>query len=241
MLWDSHPLTLGATPLQVFIDGIAQLDDPYTGQPLSTSTSAPSIASMPKSPLTLDDDNDGLPSDRVDLGPTFLDEVFFTNVSEVLVKSGSSLESLTVGAGPFSVHIKAGEVVCAGQCDSASPSARSINLLGGSILPPLVGFGPALGLVDIISESSTKDAAVYDPLLDGDLSQTQQLWGPTVAVRAIDGLGFAGKHLKVAHLAGVTKAVTAPLGDGFFRGVSVAFRTNAANSASLQLRNLESG
>ncbi|KAK4704844.1 hypothetical protein P7C70_g1364, partial [Phenoliferia sp. Uapishka_3] len=231
VLWDSHPLTLGATPLQVFIDGIAQLHDPFTAKPLSTAALAPAMASMPESPLTLQDDDDSLPTE---VQAKFIDEVFFTNVSEVMVKSstGSGLEALAgtgTGEGPFSVHIRAGEVICAGQCSSASSHGKEVNLLGGSLLPPLIGFGPALGLVDIISESSTKDAAVYDALLDGDLSQTQQLWGPTVAVRAIDGLGFGGKHLKVAHQAGVTKAVTAPLGDGFFRGVSVAFRTNAAN------------
>ena len=30
VLWDSHPLTLGATPQQVWIDGIPQLATPYT-------------------------------------------------------------------------------------------------------------------------------------------------------------------------------------------------------------------
>lgn len=29
VMWDSHPLALGATPVQVFIDGIAQLDKPF--------------------------------------------------------------------------------------------------------------------------------------------------------------------------------------------------------------------
>ena len=29
MLWDSHPLALGATPQQVWIDGIAQLESPH--------------------------------------------------------------------------------------------------------------------------------------------------------------------------------------------------------------------
>ena len=28
VIWDSHPLALGATPIQVFIDGISQLQNP---------------------------------------------------------------------------------------------------------------------------------------------------------------------------------------------------------------------
>ncbi|KAL8291602.1 hypothetical protein RQP46_001860 [Phenoliferia psychrophenolica] len=234
VLWDSHPLSLGATPTQVFIDGISQLDHPYPAKAFSVSEIPPPVATMPKDPLTLRDDDDSLHGADGIAAATFLDEVLFTNVSEVLLKSSESgsLESLGQADGPVSVLVQDGKIACLGtSCSSSSSSSstRIINLQGGSLLPPFIGFGPALGLVDIISESSTKDAAVYDPLLDGDLSRTQQLWGPTVAVRAIDGLGFGGKHLKVAHEAGVTKAVTAPLGDGFFRGVSVAFRTNAPN------------
>ena len=32
VIWDSHPLSLGATPKQVFIDGIAQLDDAFVSE-----------------------------------------------------------------------------------------------------------------------------------------------------------------------------------------------------------------
>ena len=32
VLWDSHPLQLGATPKQVWIDGIRQLGNPVVGE-----------------------------------------------------------------------------------------------------------------------------------------------------------------------------------------------------------------
>ncbi|KAM0746981.1 composite domain of metallo-dependent hydrolase [Meredithblackwellia eburnea MCA 4105] len=250
VLWDSHPLALGATPLQVVIDGIPQLEAPFIAKPLSTEKEAPPIASVPRDPLTLRDDDDSLLpfiEEQTAKKESLIEEVWFQNVSEVFVKRRPvkggkkgrwGIDSLIPEDedGPFEVHVRDGEILCVSQSCSApaesslvSTKSRIIDLKGGSLLPPLLGFGPALGLVEIIAEQSTKDASVYDPLLSGELSATQQLWGPTVAVRAVDGLEFGGKHLRISYEAGVTKAVTAPLGDGMFRGVSVAFRTDAAN------------
>jgi len=66
-----------------------------------------------------------------------------------------------------------------------------------------------------VQEKSTSDAKVFDPLTHGELSRSQQKWGAAVAVRAIDGLSFGGKHLVVADESGVGKAITAPNGNGF--------------------------
>jgi hypothetical protein len=87
VVWDSHPLSLGATPLQVYIDGISQLDNVFTGKPLETSIEPPPIASRPKSPLTLREDDDVLyppPANEME------DAVLFTNVKEVLLRSSPS-------------------------------------------------------------------------------------------------------------------------------------------------------
>ncbi len=43
VIWDAHPLTIGATPVQVFIDGIAQIDDPYTVQKSWALQRVPSV------------------------------------------------------------------------------------------------------------------------------------------------------------------------------------------------------
>lgn len=76
-------------------------------------------------------------------------------------------------------------------------------------------------------EKSTVDAKVFDPLLHGEISCAQR--DLAKAVRAVDGLSFGGKHLRVADESGVGFAVTAPNGNGFYRGLSVAFRTGANN------------
>ena len=232
VLWDSHPLSLGSTPTQVWIDGIQQLAHPYSAKPLSTEIKPPPIASVPEDPLTLQDEDDPWTHASARVQTESHDEVVFTNVNEVLIP-GSKGGLAALGAelsGSYEVHVLAGEVACIGAClAAASSSAHVVDLKGGSLLPPIVGYGPGLGLVDIISEKSAQDNAVLDPLMSGDLSRTQQLWGPTVAVKAIDGLAFGGKHLLISHSAGVTKAVTAPISKGFFSGVSVAFSTNAEN------------
>ncbi|KAJ7664308.1 hypothetical protein B0H17DRAFT_1143701 [Mycena rosella] len=41
VLWDSHPLALGATPVQVFINGIPQLSDPYISKKPASHQHAP--------------------------------------------------------------------------------------------------------------------------------------------------------------------------------------------------------
>lgn len=98
-------------------------------------------------------------------------------------------------------------------------------------------------------EKSTTEAALWDPLLNAELSETQQKVAAHVGVKAIDALSFGGKHLKTAAENGVGKAITAPISNDFlcvfpslflraFRspwicsgGLSVTFRTGASNSA----------
>ncbi|KAF8825834.1 hypothetical protein HHX47_DHR6000507 [Lentinula edodes] len=43
VVWDSHPLAIGATPVQVFMDGIAQLEDPVVIEKPDKSQDAPKI------------------------------------------------------------------------------------------------------------------------------------------------------------------------------------------------------
>lgn len=70
VLWDSHPLRLGATPTHVYIDGISQLAEPYHAKPRSPSREvAPVKASRPKHVIgeEMDDDaSEDLPRPVVD-------------------------------------------------------------------------------------------------------------------------------------------------------------------------------
>lgn len=99
----------------------------------------------------------------------------------------------------------------------------------GSLLPPFVAYGSVIGLTEIIAEKSTSDGKVFDPL-----SATSP-FPSTFANLAVDGLEFGGKNVIIARDAGVAKAIAAPMGGGFYRGVSVAFSTSAAHGKRADL------
>ncbi|SCZ92564.1 BZ3500_MvSof-1268-A1-R1_Chr5-2g07982 [Microbotryum saponariae] len=214
VLWDSHPLALGATPLQVWIDGIRQLDNAFTAKELDVITQAPPIASIPSHIISHEEDDDGTQQ-----GPdaqTVEGVVLFTNVSEVLLSWNKSTAALsTSNQARLEVVVRSGRIECVGSKGECSNGLRK---------------GAKTTIELRWSTFAAQDNGVFDPLYSGSLSSLQQIWGPHDAVRAVDGLEMDGKHLRTVHQIGITRAVTAPMGSGFFRGVSVAFRTGAKNS-----------
>ncbi|GAA6021304.1 hypothetical protein JCM11491_005797 [Sporobolomyces phaffii] len=247
VLWSSHPLSLGATPSQVIIDGIPQLKHPHAldlpREHELEKRNGPPIASVPKSKrFPLEEQDDGFDvDDEASRGKEWTRAVKFVGVREVLVKRDDGLVDLAAAMsarrdGELSpvlveVVVVGNKIECVAEaCPmTGDSSARTVDLEGGSLLPSFYAFGPALGLSDITSEKSTTDAKVFDPLTHGELSRVQRVWSQHRAVRAVDGLSFGGKHLVVAEESGVANAITAPNGNGFYRGISVAFRTGAKN------------
>ncbi|GAA6033304.1 hypothetical protein JCM8097_006683 [Rhodosporidiobolus ruineniae] len=245
VLWSSHPLSLGATPSQVWIDGIAQLVEPHAlEQPKEDELArqnGPEQASLPADhDPTREQEDDGFeflnPGETErKKGSEVVDRVRFVNVGEVLVPHPGGAEGLQDKAkeegveAPFEVVVEGGRITCLEKSCAAVAATREVDLKGGSLLPSLVGYGGALGLAEIVSEKSTLDGSVLDPLYQGGLSASQQHFASQLAIQAVDGLAFGGKHLKVAEEAGVGRAVAVPQGDGFFLGVSTVFRTSAKN------------
>ncbi|KAG9112790.1 hypothetical protein FRC07_007874, partial [Ceratobasidium sp. 392] len=141
IIWDSYPLSLGATPQQVYIDGIAQLKDPAI-------IPKPAALQKPPSPPSWDQEakdalaSDGLP-DLLSPGHDDPHTVIFQNVS-LLFQDDAIREFGSQGG---TVVAKHGSIVCAGQagkCDShLAQEAKLVNLQRGSILPGLISFGAA--------------------------------------------------------------------------------------------------
>ncbi|CAG8833357.1 23579_t:CDS:2, partial [Racocetra persica] len=78
---------------------------------------------------------------------------------------------------------------------------------------------PSLGLSEFYREPFTTD---------GEVTPVSNPNNAEEIIYAIDGLKLGGKHLEVAHKAGVFIAVTAPLSsEGGLTGVSMAFETGA--------------
>ncbi|VDB85240.1 unnamed protein product [Peniophora sp. CBMAI 1063] len=222
VLWDSHPLTLGATPKQVFIDGVAQLNKPHVVE------KPESFQEVPETP-DFDEEaskartHDGLPP----LAPntTSAGTVVFANVKSVyLSNEEGKLVAQEAPSSSGSVVVRAGKLLCAfALCEQAmleDKDATIVDLKGGSLAPGLTTYGPPLGLAEIVAESSTIDGIVFDPLLG---SVPGILGGAEEVVRAVDGLAFGGRDALSAYRAGVTKAIVSPLHSGLISGLGTSF------------------
>jgi hypothetical protein len=131
VVWDSDPLSVGASPLQVWIDGTAQYENPVE---LKKPLSAPITPD-----LSLNTTNE-------ETGQ--LDDVFFTGVSKVLL---SNDDETTHADTPFNVAISNGKIVCLGTCETelklaSASEGKIIHLKNGYLTDSFTAFGSTLGL-----------------------------------------------------------------------------------------------
>lgn len=201
VVWDSDPLSVGATPAQVWIDGTAQFEDPVQ-------------LKKPAATLIVPDED----LSRVVEEPTLMKNVIFTGVSTVLI-TPKGVPALSAGKSRDVVFI-GGKITCIGLCTTDLERASTdkipvIDLKNGYLTSSLTAFGSTIGLNAIDAESDTDNGAD----------------GPTTFSRAEDGLALDEKKLHVAHAYGVTTAISAPKfsGGATHHGVSVGFRTGAHN------------
>lgn len=190
MIWDSHPLALGATPAQVFIDGIAQIASP------AVVSKPRAFQHAPKTP-NFDDEAkaalkyDGLPP--LEIKNKHADTVVFDNVASVYLRTQDGVQRSVVARddSPGVVVTHQGKVVCTGKREACTAGLgethTTVDLQGGSISPSLVSYGSPLGLEHIAQESSTNDGYAPAPLLK---AVPKILGGDSALVRAVDGLEF---------------------------------------------------
>lgn len=189
VVWDSHPLALGSTPSQVFIDGIPQLA--YRSTVNASMATRPS----PRSPnfdveAALAVKYNGLPplSHHSHTGI-----VVFKNLTSVSIRDKNELKYLIQSpTGSAVAVVDRGVIICAELSQNGcskhfeSRSDRlDISLEGGTLSPALVSFGPNLGLDAIAMEPSATDGIVDDILKPiARIAATQSI------VKAADGLQF---------------------------------------------------
>ena len=203
VVWDSDPLSAGATPVQVWIDGAKQFSDPIELKKALASAIKPNLDLAEEKTAT-------------DVG----EAIVFTGFSKVHGSLGSK-EPETENEHAVAI-VLGGRLSCVGTCtseiaefDLAHTAVRTVHLKNGHLTPPLVAFGSSLGLAEIDAEGDTHDGPYPDE-------------GVTFA---LDGLSFDGKQLARAFEHGVTRAFTAPGTGGIdSRGVSVGFNTGAKNA-----------
>ncbi|RIA84710.1 hypothetical protein C1645_783560 [Glomus cerebriforme] len=223
VVWDSHPLELGATPLEVYIDGIPQFN-----------TSASVLTNFTKKSTKKNDDSfeKNINKENTDntnnIKERTASSVIIKNIGKVFIDEDTIIESVSSNSSlndkNISIIVKDGLVECIGtNCTNAidtitNNSPEIIDLNGGYILPGMIAVGTSLGLVEIDAEVITSDGIA--PIIVDPNSEDR-------VIKAIDGLKLGGKHLNVAYKAGVLTSITPPLSRGVIDGISVAFKTGA--------------
>lgn len=203
VLWDSHPLQLGATPVKVWIDGILQI-------PVPSKTDTPTNIEVGKGkdeaewrevPDVPNWDKErkeaikweGLPP--LD-GKLKKGRLIFANVKSVWTKGSDGEVEAAFTANDEeelgAVVVDNGRISCVGAACLASTSATDIiNLHGGSISPGMMTYGSPLGVEEIAGEPSTGDGKPYDAFA-GQVPNI--LEDPGAIVRAMDALMFRTRN-----------------------------------------------
>ncbi|KAF9569103.1 carbohydrate esterase family 9 protein [Agrocybe pediades] len=250
VLWDSHPLRLGATPVKVWIDGILQIPVPSkTGEnghvEVGKGKDGDEWRQVPSTP-NWDKERkeaiewDGLPPLE---GRKSQGVVVFTNVKSVWARNDNGElgqrypESSQSTSGKLaSVVVTEGEIVCIGVCsENLVNEATYIDLEGGSISPGLMSYGSPLGLEEIASEPSTTDGSTYDAFKQHIPPILDDVGG---VVRAVDALQFGTRDALMAYRAGVslaTSALARPIylagpDAHIISGLSTTFRTGSSHA-----------
>lgn len=207
VLWDSHPLQIGATPVKVWIDGILQIPVPpktdekpgdvtvgkgKEGQEWREVPHVPNWDEERKRAIEWE----GLPPLE---GDKKVEQVVFANVREVWTRGTGGIVEKTFSASSESyddmgvVLVENGKITCAGTAATCVPVAYTssndfVDLHGGSISPGLMSFGSQLGVEEIALEISTGDGMQYNPFIENIPKILGDVGG---VLKAIDALQFA--------------------------------------------------
>jgi hypothetical protein len=216
VVWDDHPLSVGATPLQVYVDGKATLDPKKVEESMpKVSLNRPQKVVQPRTRPSLSTEAkeslcDSLATSGSRIVVTGIVKSFMSD-SEQDVASQENLTAV----------IDKGRLYCFGPfstCASDFPNDPVLHLKNGHLLPGLTAVSRSLGLREIASEDSTGDGAI---------DRKSDVANPDNVAYAKYGVHLEGRGFKRAQIGGVTRSVTTPLSQGgFMDGVSVGIKTS---------------
>lgn len=200
VVWDSDPLAVGATPVQVWIDGTPQFEHPVELQKTSSKPLVPQID------LQTAKDN-----------VTNIQDIVLSGVSRVIIPG---LEQNLGPRGDSNVIVRNSTIVCAGECKDELSTAQAdkietLHLRDGHIVPALTAFGSSLGLVEIAGELDTQDG------FNGDSSFSRAVDGLALDTK---NLAAAYSHGVTDAISAPLFRY------GGFKGVSAGFAANALTS-----------
>jgi hypothetical protein len=213
VVFDSHPLSIGATPLQVYIDGRPTLDEETVHKSLE-KVLPERLQAKPQMRPKLD------PEARLETCRRVREEkTVITGITKSYLQNHAATDGLSP-QGNLTLVLDKGKPLCldtASNClTHSSGSTFTVTLQNGHLLPGLTAAVASAGMIEIDMEDQTGDGKV-DPKLDP--------LDPESVVFAKYGVRLDGRAFERARLGGVTRVVSAPLGGGFLGGVSVGVKT----------------
>ncbi|EJD52256.1 hypothetical protein AURDEDRAFT_83286 [Auricularia subglabra TFB-10046 SS5] len=226
VVWDAHPLAIGATPLQVFVDGIAQLESKVVKESLGeTFVDAPKTKPVaPKMRAEVDAKARALFCQNAKKADSFI----INGITKSFLKTGTQR---TAFRGNLTLVVSDGAIACldtAERCASAvrlvshDEATLTMHMSDGYILPGLTALTASLGMAEISMEPDTGDGFA-NPAADGS--------NPDNLAYAKYGVQLEGKTFARARMGGVTRAITPPLSlGGLVNGVSVGILTESGRT-----------
>ncbi|CAG9948218.1 unnamed protein product [Clonostachys rosea f. rosea IK726] len=225
VVWDRHPLRVGAIPLQVFIEGQSVVRAASNIWHRSREHPKDAPPSRPESE-----------TDKVTNNPVGQENVIITGLTSSFVGVDNKRSQELQGSNMTAI-IQKGRVTCVGgeECAQMAEKAAAdgvtvVHIHNAFMLPGLTIATRQHGLAEMALEPSTTDGS----------SPGDNFHNPP---ETRFGLTLGGIHLQSAYHAGVTRIVTPPLTTGFFHGISARFRAGATSglstpSVSIQIQKL---
>jgi imidazolonepropionase-like amidohydrolase len=228
VVWDANPLSIGATPLQVFIDGLAQLKPLKTKESMGMTFTDPVSEAATREPKmrvrveekAKEDFCDKARKPKQKILVTGIKKTFLDNYPELAVSlQGTEGQNLTLVVDDGSVRCLGNSKACADAVAAVQDEDLvTLDLADGYILPGLTAMTSSLGMLEISTDPDTGDGFV-DPLLDAT--------DPSRISYAKYGVSLKGKAFARARMGGVTRAIS-PLAymAGFMGGISAGILTS---------------
>ncbi|KAJ3170824.1 hypothetical protein HDU87_008709 [Geranomyces variabilis] len=207
VIWNAHPLTLGAHPVGVYVDGYQT-----SGKPLGKQTRAAAAIMKEFVPAEL-----AMPAGQTTC-PARSALYTVTNIRRLHANEDGPIENA-------SIVVDRGIVSCVGKCEARG---NIFDAGGGVATPGLIASLSQLGIGEISSEPSTRDGAAKDhAALYKDAG--------TRAADALRP-SRDSKMLRAAVRAGVLRAEAVPANTGFVQGYGAVFRTGADDYTTADVR-----
>lgn len=243
VVWDAHPLSVGASPKQVYIDGVATLDpqvvEASTARVVTSQASgAQQDARMPAVRATIAEDerlkvcSKSRESNRIfvikGLKKVFLDDVYGS------MSTTSNEDELTLIIDNEEISCLGGEEHC-GVTAARIRSRRddneivSIELQNGHLSRGLTAVTSTLGLAEISTDGETGDG--WLDVLSPKEAKTSENVGFAKYGVSLAGSSVKAKVFARARLGGITRAIQPPASlGGLIVGVSTGMRTGLQNT-----------